>query len=149
MAGQANRAGNFDVVPPQQQPGFIDPYDVCDMEEADEDETEELKKFVFAWLQDHGHTREFGAHVSVIAFSPISEPKAYGAPTVDSVLRTYLPEIHSSPSPVCSEMAGKAIARVDGMKWEAEETAFLTEAERACQAAAWSKILATQMSVGK
>uniref|UniRef100_A0A0Q3U9C0 Uncharacterized protein n=1 Tax=Setaria italica TaxID=4555 RepID=A0A0Q3U9C0_SETIT len=76
-------------------------------------------------------------------------PKSYRAPNADSVLCTYLPEIHSLPSPACSEMTGKATARVDGMKWEAEETTFLAEAERAYQAAAWSKILAAQTSAGK
>ncbi|RCV32907.1 hypothetical protein SETIT_7G040500v2 [Setaria italica] len=82
-------------------------------------------------------SQEFGAHVAIVAFSPTSEPKAYGAPTIDSILYTYPPEIHSSPSPACSEMR------------EAAETAFLPEAEKAHQAAAWSKILAAQTSVGK
>uniref|UniRef100_K4A1K4 Uncharacterized protein n=1 Tax=Setaria italica TaxID=4555 RepID=K4A1K4_SETIT len=41
---------------------------------------------------------------------------------------------------------GKVATKVDGMKWEAKETAFLAEAERARQAAAWSKILVTQTS---
>uniref|UniRef100_K4A0T9 MADS-box domain-containing protein n=1 Tax=Setaria italica TaxID=4555 RepID=K4A0T9_SETIT len=94
-------------------------------------------------------SQEFGAHVTVIAFSPTGEPKAYGAPTTDSILRTYLPEIHTSPSPTCSEMAGEAAARVDEMKWEVEETAFLAKGERVREAAAWSKILAAQTSVGK
>uniref|UniRef100_K3YLQ3 MADS-box domain-containing protein n=1 Tax=Setaria italica TaxID=4555 RepID=K3YLQ3_SETIT len=76
-------------------------------------------------------SQEFGAHIAVVTFSPTSKPKAYGAPTGDSVLSTYLLEIHSSPSPASSETAGEAAARVDGMKWEAKETAFLAEAERA------------------
>ncbi|XP_022683319.1 uncharacterized protein LOC111257632 [Setaria italica] len=75
-------------------------------------------------------SQEFGAHIAVVTFSPTSKPKAYGAPTGDSVLSTYLLEIHSSPSPASSETAGEAAARVDGMKWEAKETAFLAEAER-------------------
>ncbi|RCV21983.1 hypothetical protein SETIT_4G183300v2 [Setaria italica] len=75
-------------------------------------------------------SQEFDAHISVVAFFPTGEPKAYEAPTVDSVLRTYLPEIHSLPSPACSEMAGEAAAKVDGMKWEAEKVAFLAEAKR-------------------
>uniref|UniRef100_K3ZMS1 MADS-box domain-containing protein n=1 Tax=Setaria italica TaxID=4555 RepID=K3ZMS1_SETIT len=59
---------------------------------------------------------EFDAHVIVVAFSPTSEPKAYGAPTADSVLRTYLPEIHSSPSPVCSETVVEAATRMNAGK---------------------------------
>ncbi|RCV06688.1 hypothetical protein SETIT_1G183100v2 [Setaria italica] len=74
-------------------------------------------------------------HSVLLQFSPTNEPKAYGAPTVDSVLRTYLPEIHSSPSPACSETTGEATTRVDRMKREVEETAF--------------PILAAQTSVGK
>ncbi|RCV06248.1 hypothetical protein SETIT_1G148200v2 [Setaria italica] len=70
-------------------------------------------------------SQEFGAHVAVIEFSPTGEPKAYGAPTADSILRTCLPEIHSSPFQACSKTMGEATARVDGMKREAEETAFL------------------------
>ncbi|XP_004967110.1 uncharacterized protein LOC101775407 [Setaria italica] len=94
-------------------------------------------------------SQEFGAHVTVVAFSPTSEPKAYGAPTADSFLCTYLPEIHSSSSPACSKTAGEAAAMVDRMKQKVEETAFLVEVERARQAVAWSKILAAQMSAGK
>ncbi|RCV10481.1 hypothetical protein SETIT_2G115700v2 [Setaria italica] len=86
-------------------------------------------------------SQEVGAHVTVIVFSPTGEPKAYGAPIANSILRTYLPEIHSSPSPACYETAEEAAARVDGMKWEVEETAFLAEAERVRQAVAWSNIL--------
>nr|TKW32580.1 hypothetical protein SEVIR_2G176600v2 [Setaria viridis] len=78
-----------------------------------------------------------------------SMPKANGAPTADSVLRTYLLEIHSLPSPDCSEMAGETATRVDRMKREAEETAFLAEVERASQATSWSKILAAQTSARK
>uniref|UniRef100_A0A0Q3VTL7 MADS-box domain-containing protein n=1 Tax=Setaria italica TaxID=4555 RepID=A0A0Q3VTL7_SETIT len=87
-------------------------------------------------------SQEFGAHVAVIEFSPTGEPKAYGAPTADSILRTCLPEIHSSPFQACSKTMGEATARVDGMKREAEETAFLDVVERARQATSWMKILA-------
>uniref|UniRef100_K3ZDP9 Uncharacterized protein n=1 Tax=Setaria italica TaxID=4555 RepID=K3ZDP9_SETIT len=85
-------------------------------------------------------SQEFGAHIAVVAFSPTAELKAYGAPTADFILRTYLPEIHSSPSPACFETVGEATTRVDRMKREAEETAFLAEAEM---------ILVAQTSAGK
>uniref|UniRef100_K3Y1I3 MADS-box domain-containing protein n=1 Tax=Setaria italica TaxID=4555 RepID=K3Y1I3_SETIT len=52
---------------------------------------------------------EFGAHITVVAFFPTGEPKAYGAPTAGSVLCTYLPEIHRLSSPACSEMAGRLL----------------------------------------
>ncbi|XP_004963916.1 uncharacterized protein LOC101782407 [Setaria italica] len=94
-------------------------------------------------------SEEFGTHVAIITFSPTYEPKAYCATTADFVLRTYLPEFHSSPSLACVEIAEEAAARVDGMKREAEETPFLAEAERVCHAAAWSKILVAQTSVVK
>uniref|UniRef100_K3YZW4 MADS-box domain-containing protein n=1 Tax=Setaria italica TaxID=4555 RepID=K3YZW4_SETIT len=48
-------------------------------------------------------SRGFSVHVAVITFSPTSEPKRYGAPTVDSVIHTYHPKIHRSLSPFCSE----------------------------------------------
>ncbi|RCV22416.1 hypothetical protein SETIT_4G219100v2 [Setaria italica] len=76
-------------------------------------------------------SQEFGAHIAVVAFSPTGEPKAYGTPTTDSILRTYLPEILSSLSLACSETAGEVATRVDGMKWEAEEIIFLAKVKRA------------------
>uniref|UniRef100_K4A282 Uncharacterized protein n=1 Tax=Setaria italica TaxID=4555 RepID=K4A282_SETIT len=93
-------------------------------------------------------SQEFGGH-AIVAFSSTGEPKAYEAPTADSIIRTYLPKIHSSPSLACFETAGEDAARVDGMKQEVEQTAFLANAERACQNAAWSKFLVTQMRMGK
>uniref|UniRef100_K3YLH5 Uncharacterized protein n=1 Tax=Setaria italica TaxID=4555 RepID=K3YLH5_SETIT len=83
-------------------------------------------------------SQEFSAHVAIVTFSLTSEPKAYEAPTANSVLRTYLPEIHSLSFPAWYEMVGEATGRVDGMKREV-----------AHQAAAWSKILVAQTSVGK
>uniref|UniRef100_K3ZNZ1 MADS-box domain-containing protein n=1 Tax=Setaria italica TaxID=4555 RepID=K3ZNZ1_SETIT len=80
---------------------------------------------LFSMAQDL--SQEFGAYIIVVTFSPTGEPKAYGAPTADSILCTYLPEIHSLPSPTYSKTAGEVTAR----------------------AAAWSKILAAQMSAGK
>uniref|UniRef100_K3YE48 Uncharacterized protein n=1 Tax=Setaria italica TaxID=4555 RepID=K3YE48_SETIT len=70
-------------------------------------------------------SQEYIAHVIVIVFSPTGEHKACGAPTADSILHTYLPKIHSSSCPACSETAGEATARFDGMNLEIEETAFL------------------------
>uniref|UniRef100_K3ZMX1 MADS-box domain-containing protein n=1 Tax=Setaria italica TaxID=4555 RepID=K3ZMX1_SETIT len=118
MDGHANRAGNLD------------------------DRTNTL----FSIAKDL--SKEFGAHVAIVMFSPTNEPKAYCAPTAKSVLRTYLPKIHSSLSPACSEMAEEATTRVDGMKQEAKETAFLAEAERACQATSWLKIFAASTTLG-
>ncbi|RCV18448.1 hypothetical protein SETIT_3G301600v2 [Setaria italica] len=94
-------------------------------------------------------SQEFGAHVAVIAFSPTGERKAYGAPTANSILCNYLPEIHSSSSQALTEIAREATNRVDGMKREVEETVFQAKMERALQATAWSKILAAQTSAGK
>ncbi|CAL5042692.1 unnamed protein product [Urochloa decumbens] len=62
----------------------------------------------------------FDAHVAVIAFSPTSEAHAFGAPTADSVLRTYLP---------ADQTAAEAAARVARMRRELEETKVLVAAE--------------------
>jgi hypothetical protein len=49
MASDANRGTtNFPVVPLLQRPRYMDPYDLYDMDKADDEETEETKKDV--WL---------------------------------------------------------------------------------------------------
>jgi hypothetical protein len=58
MASDVNGGNaNFHVVPPPQRPGYMDPYDLYDMDEADEEETKDMKKDALAWLQEHGYTR--------------------------------------------------------------------------------------------
>jgi hypothetical protein len=53
MVADANGGiANFHVVPPSQQPGYMDPYDMYDMDKVDEEETEEMKKDSLAWLQE-------------------------------------------------------------------------------------------------
>ncbi|KAG2606328.1 agamous-like MADS-box protein AGL61 [Panicum virgatum] len=105
---------------------------------------------------------EFGAHVAVIAFSPAGEPHAFGAPTVDSVLRTYFPAADGpppnptthAPSPgaaagVGAETAGEAAARVAGMRREVDETKVLVTEEWARVAAATEKVRAAQGAAQK
>jgi hypothetical protein len=51
MASDANGGtANFYAVPPPQRPKYMDPYNLYDMDEADEEETEEMKKDALAWL---------------------------------------------------------------------------------------------------
>ncbi|RLN11793.1 hypothetical protein C2845_PM09G13400 [Panicum miliaceum] len=105
---------------------------------------------------------EFDAHVAVIAFSPAGEPHAFGAPTADSVLRTYLPAADGpppnptphAPSPgaaagVGAETVGEAAARVAGMRQEVEETKALVTEEWARVASATEKIRAAQGAAQK
>jgi hypothetical protein len=57
MASDANRGtANFHVVPPPQWQGYMDPYNLYGMDEADEEETEEMRKDALAWLQEQGYT---------------------------------------------------------------------------------------------
>ncbi|KAJ1278606.1 hypothetical protein BS78_04G091500 [Paspalum vaginatum] len=74
---------------------------------------------------------EFGAHVAVVAFSPSGAAFAIGGPTVDSVLRAYLPDPAAPPSPgwPCGETVGEAAVRVAGMTREVEDTKALIRAE--------------------
>jgi hypothetical protein len=58
MASDANGGTtNFPTVPPPQRLGYMDPYDLYDMDKVDEEETEEMKKYVLAWLHEQGYTR--------------------------------------------------------------------------------------------
>ncbi|KAL6604006.1 hypothetical protein ACP70R_044367 [Stipagrostis hirtigluma subsp. patula] len=94
---------------------------------------------------------DFGSHVAVVAFSPAGEPHAFGAPTTESVLRTYLPDAAPpphSPSPGV-ETAGEAAARVAGMRRATEETRALVKEEWARVAAAVGKIKEAQAREGK
>jgi hypothetical protein len=53
MSSDANGGTtNFHVVPPLQQSGYMDPYDLYDMDKANEEETEEMKKDALAWLKE-------------------------------------------------------------------------------------------------
>ncbi|OEL12675.1 hypothetical protein BAE44_0026306 [Dichanthelium oligosanthes] len=101
-------------------------------------------------------SEDFGAHVAVVAFSPSGEPHAYGRPTVDSVLRAYLPGSaaappSASPSPgrPLAETVGEAAARVAGMRRQVEDTEALVASEYARLAAAARKIRAAQASAEK
>jgi hypothetical protein len=77
-------------------------------------------------------SEDFGAHVAVVAFSPKGEPRAFGSPTADSVLRTYLPEAALPPpsSGSSAETAGEAAARVASMRRGTEETKALVAGGR-------------------
>lgn len=105
----------------------------------------------------HELSEEFGAHVAVVAFSPTGEPRAFGSPTIDSVLRTYLPDAAPpppSPSPSLppgagAETAGEAAARLAGMRRETEETKALVAVEWTRVATAMEKVRAAQASAGK
>ncbi|KAJ1259289.1 hypothetical protein BS78_10G142500 [Paspalum vaginatum] len=95
-------------------------------------------------------SEEFGAHVAIVAFSPTGEPHAFGGPTADSVLRTYLPTTHPPfPSPAAAETAGEAAARVAGMRREGDETKGLVAGEWGRVAAATEKIRAVQATAQK
>jgi pheromone receptor transcription factor len=96
-------------------------------------------------------SEDFGAHVAVVAFSPKGEPRAFGSPTADSVLRTSLSEAAPPPpsSGSSAETAEEAAARVVGMRRETEETKALVAAEWARVAAAMEKVRAAQASAGK
>ncbi|XP_004980582.1 uncharacterized protein LOC101765376 [Setaria italica] len=76
---------------------------------------------LFSMAQDL--SQEFGAYIIVVTFSPTGEPKAYGAPTADSILCTYLPEIHSLPSPTYSKTAGEMSAGKQNW-WEVDVEAL-------------------------
>ncbi|KAL6603999.1 hypothetical protein ACP70R_044360 [Stipagrostis hirtigluma subsp. patula] len=95
---------------------------------------------------------DFGSHVAVVAFSPTGEPHAFGAPTTESVLRTYLPAA-APPAPTSlspgGETAGEAGARVARMRRATEETKALVKEELARVAAALGKVKAAQASGGK
>lgn len=91
-------------------------------------------------------SKDFGAHVAVVAVSPAGEPRAYGAPTAESVLRTYLPP--AAPVSPGAETAGAAAARVAETERETEETKALVEAEWVGLAAACGKIRAAQTKAG-
>jgi hypothetical protein len=53
MASDANGGtANFHFVPPPQRLGYRDPCDLYDMDKADEEATEEMKKDALAWLQE-------------------------------------------------------------------------------------------------
>jgi hypothetical protein len=53
MASDANRGTtNFHVVPPPQWPGYMDPYDLYNMNKVHEEKMEEMKKDALAWLQE-------------------------------------------------------------------------------------------------
>ncbi|CAL5038725.1 unnamed protein product [Urochloa decumbens] len=101
-------------------------------------------------------SEDCGAHIAVVAISPSGEPHAFGGPTVDSVLRAYLPGPASgppsaSPFPCCpsAETVGEAAARVAGMRRQVEETEALVASEYALLAAAAKKIKAIQARTGK
>ncbi|KAL6876473.1 hypothetical protein ACP4OV_013045 [Aristida adscensionis] len=96
-------------------------------------------------------SEEFGAHVAVVAFSPTGEPLAFGAPSVDSVLRTYLPAAAPPPASTSAgaETAEEAAARVAGMKRGVQETRALVAEEWARVAAASENIKAAQASAQK
>ncbi|XP_034591762.1 uncharacterized protein [Setaria viridis] len=99
----------------------------------------------------HDLFEEFNAHAATVAFFPVgSEPQAFGGPTMESVLRTYLPADGPlrQPSSIAAshgaagggggaEMAGEVAARVAGMRRELVETKALvaTEWERVADAA--------------
>ncbi|KAF8667917.1 hypothetical protein HU200_052545 [Digitaria exilis] len=91
-------------------------------------------------------SEEFGAHVAVVAVSPAGEPRAYGAPTMESFLRTYLPA--AAPVSPGAETAEAAAARVVEMERETEETKALVESEWVGLAAACGKIRAAQTNAG-
>ena len=70
----------------------------CDSEHQRRESFRKRRATLFGMARDL--SEEFGAHVAVIAFSPAGEPYAFGAPTADSVLRTYLPTADgSAPNP--------------------------------------------------
>ena len=57
MASDANEGtANFHAVPPPQWPGYMDPYDLYDIDEAGEEEIEEMKKDALARPQEQGYT---------------------------------------------------------------------------------------------
>ncbi|CAN6169881.1 unnamed protein product [Urochloa humidicola] len=103
-------------------------------------------------------SEDCGAHIAVVAISPSGVPHAFGGPTVDSVLRAYLP----LPGPVITqpfaypphgcprvETVGEAADRVAVMRRQVEETEALVASEYALLAAAAKKIKAIQASTGK
>ncbi|CAN6221279.1 unnamed protein product [Urochloa humidicola] len=98
---------------------------------------------------------EFDAHVAVVAFSPTGKAHAFGAPTAESVLRTYLPA-DGPPPPLPApgagagaETAAEAAARVAGMRRELEETKALVAAEWGRVADAREKIREAQAAAQK
>ncbi|XP_034591768.1 agamous-like MADS-box protein AGL61 [Setaria viridis] len=104
----------------------------------------------------HNLAEDFSAHVAVVAFSPSSEPHAFGGPIVDSILCAYLPGPAAAP-PLASaspgwpraKMVEEAAARVAGIRWRLEDTEVLVASEYALLAAATRKIKAVQASMGK
>ncbi|CAL5047917.1 unnamed protein product [Urochloa decumbens] len=98
---------------------------------------------------------EFDAHVAVVAFSPTGEAHAFGAPTADSVLRTYLPADGPPPplpapgAAVGAETAAEAAARVARMRRELKETKVLVAAEWGRVADACEKIREAQAAAKK
>ncbi|XP_062228913.1 agamous-like MADS-box protein AGL61 [Phragmites australis] len=97
-------------------------------------------------------SEEFGPHVVVVAFSPAGEPHAFGGPTADSVLRTYLPiatPAAAASFPSGAETVWEAAARVVGMRQEMEETNVLVASESKGLVAAAGKIRAAQASARK
>jgi hypothetical protein len=51
IASDANGGtANFHAVPPPQRLGYMDPYDLYNMDKADEEEMVEMKKDALAWL---------------------------------------------------------------------------------------------------
>jgi len=132
----------------------------CDSEHQRRESFRKRRATLFGMARDL--SEEFGAHVAVIAFSPAGEPYAFGAPTADSVLRTYLPAADGptpnptphAPSPgaaagVGAETAGVAAARVAGMRREVDETKVLVTEEWARVAAATEKVRAAQGAAQK
>uniref|UniRef100_K3Y3F3 Uncharacterized protein n=1 Tax=Setaria italica TaxID=4555 RepID=K3Y3F3_SETIT len=91
----------------------------------------------------HNLAEDFSAHVAVVAFSPSSEPHAFGGPIVDSILSS------ASPGWPRAKMVEEAAARVAGIRWRLEDTEVLVASEYALLAAATRKIKAVQASMGK
>jgi hypothetical protein len=72
MASDANGGTtNFHVVPPPQRPGYMNPYDLYEMDEADEEETKEMKKDALAWLQEQGYCDRTAQINSILLPKPL------------------------------------------------------------------------------
>lgn len=95
-------------------------------------------------------SEEFDAHVAVVTFSPAGDAHAFGAPTVDCVLCTYLPADGVPPHPAfpssdaAAETVGEATAHVAGMRRDREETKVLVAKEWAWVATTREKVRAAQ-----
>lgn len=132
-------------------------------EEQRRDSFRKRRPTLFAMVRDIAE--EFDAHAAVVAFSPVGgEPHAFGGPTMESVLRTYLPAdgplrqppfraaspgVAAAGGGVGAETAGQAATRVAGMRREVEETKALVAAEWERLADAAGKIREAQATAQK